>query len=274
MIDAHQHFWKYNPEEFSWLEGDFSCLRRDFLPEHLAETLLDTGVTGTISVQARRSLAETESLLELSDKSDFIRGVVGWVPLKEEGVGCILDRCGAHPRFKGVREILQGASDSEYFTNPFFNGGIRELTRRRLSYDLLIYPGQLAAATIFVEHHPDQIFILDHMAKPEIQKDFVKSWAHDIRRLATHPNVFCKLSGLVTEIKETPWDIDLLVPYFDVVLSAFGPKRLMFGSDWPVCLAKTDYARWLLIIQHLIASLSVEERKQITHSTATQVYKL
>lgn len=274
MIDTHQHFWKFTPEEFGWLEGDLSGLRRDFLPAQLRETIVDTGVTGVVSVQARRTLEETKWLLELAARESMIMGVVGWAPLKDASIGAILDDLARNPALKGVREVLQGAPDSEYLAHPDFDRGIRELTRRSLPYDLLVFHDQLPAATQFVQRHPGQIFILDHMAKPEIRKDFAAAWAGDIRALAALGNVYCKFSGVVTEVRESKWDLDLLRPYFEAAWEAFGPDRLMFGSDWPVCLARVEYRQWIETVKHLAAPLSAGDREMFFHATARRAYRL
>ena len=274
MIDTHQHFWKFTPEAFGWLEGPLSSLKRDFLPEHLKATLSKTDVKKVVSVQARRTLAETEWLLEMAEQEKLILGVVGWVPLKEKSVGAILDQLSLRPAFKGVREVLQGAPDAEYLTDLDFNRGIGELTKRSIPYDLLVFGDQLAAATRFVHCHPDQIFILDHVAKPEIRKDFAADWARDIRALGSLDHVYCKFSGLVTEVREPAWDLELLRPYFEVVWQAFGAKRLMFGSDWPVCLARIEYQKWIEIVEQLAAPLSAIERRQFFEDNAQRAYRL
>jgi L-fuconolactonase len=196
MIDTHQHFWKFTPEEFDWLQGTFAGLRRDFLPEHLRATVSKTDVKGVVSVQARRTLAETEWLLEMADQEKLILGVVGWIPLKEKSVGDILDQLRLRPAFKGVREVLQGASDAEYLTDPDFNRGIRELTKRDIPYDLLVFHDQLPAVARFVEGHPNQVFILDHIAKPEIHRNVTVNWARDMRALASLENVYVNSPGL------------------------------------------------------------------------------
>jgi L-fuconolactonase len=196
MIDTHQHFWKFTPEEFDWLQGTFAGLRRDFLPEHLRATVSKTDVKGVVSVQARRTLAETEWLLEMADQEKLILGVVGWIPLKEKSVGDILDQFKLRPAFKGVREVLQGASDAEYLTDPDFNRGIRELTKRDIPYDLLVFHDQLPAVARFVEGHPNQVFILDHIAKPEIHRNVTVNWARDMRALASLENVYVNSPGL------------------------------------------------------------------------------
>jgi L-fuconolactonase len=274
MIDTHQHFWRYDPAEFGWLNGELACLRRDFLPQHLAETLAGTPTTGVISVQARQSLDETKWLLDLAEPDSLIRGVVGWVPLRSEAVGSILDDLRRHAAFKGVREFLQGAPDASHFDHDDFNRGIRELTRRRIPYDLLVVQDQLPSTVKFVDRHPNQVFILDHIGKPELKSNIPPEWAKEIHSLAERPNVYCKISGFVTEVRELTWNDGLLRPYFETVLEAFGPRRLMFGSDWPVLLARTGYRPWQNGVMQWLAPLSAPEREAISASTARQVYSL
>ena len=241
-VDAHQHFWRYTPEEFGWLEGPLAALRRDFLPAELAPLLAAAGVTGTVAVQARQSLAETQWLLDLARAHPFIRGVVGWVPLAAPDVGKILDRFAGQPRLKGVRHVVQ-AEPAGFLDAPAFNAGLREVTARGLTYDLLVFARQLEEATRFVDRHPAQAFVLDHIAKPVVQGPPPAEWRRQLRELARREHVGCKFSGVVTEVPGGRWTPALLRPYFEEVLAAFGPHRLMFGSDWPVCLAASDYAR-------------------------------
>ncbi len=271
MIDAHHHFWNYNSNEFGWISDDMSVLQRDFLPTTLMQAIEGTGVSGVISVQARTVLTETEWLLELAAQFPVIKAVVGWVPLKDPEIGSLLDQLSRNPRFRGVREVIQGVSDERFFTCVDFNRGIRELTSRNIPFDLLIFHYQLASAIRFVDSHPNQRFIVDHIAKPEIRKEVPEVWAREIRELAKRPNVFCKFSGLTTEICEASWDQELLRPYFETVFEAFGP-RLMFGSDWPVCLLRTDYPSWILVVKELAAELSEGERTALVSATATKVY--
>ena len=274
IIDSHHHFWTYNAAEFGWITDDMAVLRRDYLPAQLEQTGAASGVTGAITVQARTCLEETGWLLDLGARHELIRGVVGWVPLKEDSVGSTLDRLAANPLFRGVREVIQGAPDAEYFDCPAFHRGMRELTSRGIPFDLLIFHHQLPRALQFVDAHPNQRFIVDHIAKPEIRPGGSEAWARDIRRLARRPNVFCKFSGVTTEVRESSWDADLIRPYFETVLKAFGPDRLMFGSDWPVCLLKTEYARWLSVTNELIGNLSESERDAFYRRTAAAAYGL
>jgi L-fuconolactonase len=274
MIDSHHHFWNYTAAEFGWVTNEMAILRRDFLPENLEKAVVGTGINGAISVQARRSVEETNWLLGLATGNPLIKGVVGWAPLKDASVGGLLDRLVEDPLFCGVREILQGAADEEYFDCPDFNRGMRELTLRGIPYDLLIFHHQLGRAAQFVDAHPAQRFILDHIAKPEIRKAWSGDWARALRELARRPNVFCKFSGVVTEVREPSWDAAFIRPYFETALEAFGAARLMFGSDWPVCLLRTGYSRWVSAVQELAAPLSANEREEFFGGTARTAYAL
>lgn len=274
MIDAHHHFWIYRPNEFAWLTDEMEVLRRHFMPADLKAAAEPAGVTGVITVHAKRSRTDTAWLLSLAAQDPFIKGVIGWVPLKDAELGVILDDLRKNPRFRGAREILQGASDDEFFTCPDFNRGLKELTVRQIPFDLAISQDQLASATRLVDQHPDQQFILDHLAKPEIAGSGIGEWGTQIRELAQRPNVFAKFSGVVTGMREAGWGPDFIKPYFDTALEAFGPQRLMFGSDWPMCLQQVDYARWVGIVKELASSLSADESEAFFSKTAQSAYAL
>jgi L-fuconolactonase len=259
-IDAHQHFWRYNATEFDWMDDSMAAIRRDFLPADLAAT----GIDGTVAVQARQSVAETEWLLQLADRHPFIKGVVGWLPLASPRL-----MIPSHPKLKGVRHVAQAEPDG-FLDGADFNRGVSRLKHFKLVYDILVFERQLPEATRFVDRHPQQVFVLDHVAKPRIKDNRLEPWATHIRELAKRPNVFCKLSGMVTEADHRNWTETQLRPYFDVVLEAFGPRRLMYGSDWPVCLVACDYARW----QRIVAEWSATERDRILAGTAMEVYRL
>ncbi len=252
-----------------------SGIRRDFLPPDLMSVLHVARLDGTIAVQARQSLAETEWLLNLCRLFPYIRGVVGWVPLAEQGesVGSLLDRYGTHPRFKGVRHVLQAEPDA-YFENARFNEALQEVAHCGLTYDLLIFSRQLPAATAWVDRHPSLRIVLDHIAKPLVSGPPPQAWREGIRELARRPHVFCKFSGIVTETPGWRWTTDLVRPYFEVVLEAFGPERMMFGSDWPVCLLAGGYEPWLEAVEELLQSLAGSERDAIMGGTATAAYQL
>ncbi len=279
VIDAHHHFWRYTDEEYGWIPPDWSALRRDFLPEDLARELAAAGVDGVVSVQARQSLVETDWLLDLAARHAFIRGVVGWVPLVAPDLEQHLDRLAAHPaavagKLRAFRHVLQGEPDDAYMLREDFNRGIRALTRRGLVYDILIFERHLPNAVTFVDRHPDQTFVVDHIAKPRIAANELEPWAKNIRELARRPNVACKLSGMVTEADVLSWTPARLRPYFEVVLEAFGPDRLLFGSDWPVCLAGVGYAEWKTTVASALSALSATEHSAVFGGNARRIYGL
>ncbi|MDI1249747.1 MAG: amidohydrolase family protein [Lacunisphaera sp.] len=272
-IDAHQHFWRYTPEEFDWISDGMGAIRRDFQPTDLAPFLAAAHVDGTIAVQARQTLAETTGLLEHAQRHPFIKGVVGWVPLTDPEAPRRLDELGADKNLKGVRHVLQGEPDA-FMTDPAFNAGLRAVTARGLSYDLLVQAPQLPAALALVDRHPSLPFVLDHLAKPVITGAPPAEWRRDLAELARRPNVCCKFSGVVTEVLGIEWTPELLWPYFDVVLALFGPDRLMFGSDWPVCLVAAEYTRWDRFVESCVTGLASAERKAILGDTAAKFYRL
>ncbi len=274
VIDSHHHFWRYSDEEYGWIPPDWSALRRDFLPEDLQAEIAAAGVDGVVSVQARQSLIETEWLLEHAARHDFIRGVVGWLPLVDADIEAHLDRFAAHAKLRGLRHVLQGEPDDAYMLRPDFERGVRALTRRRLAYDVLILERHLPNAIVFADRHADATLIVDHVAKPRIAAGELEPWSKNIRELARRPHVACKLSGMVTEADVRTWTPESLRPYFEVVLEAFGPGRILFGTDWPVCLAACGYARWKETVETWITPLSPAERAAILGDNAVRLYRL
>lgn len=276
IIDSHHHFWKYDANDYPWIDDDLSMLQRDFGCEELENAVRGTGVSGVVSVQARTVVSETDYLLESGARCPLVRGVVGWAPLKDAGVGRLLDKWGSDLLFKGVREICQGADDGDFFDNEEFNRGIGELTRRDLPYDLLLFEDQLETVIRFVDRHPNQRFIVDHIAKPNITKRaFASNWAAGLKNLGRRGNVIaCKVSGVVTEVRDPEWSTELLRPYFEAALDAFGASRLMFGSDWPVCLSRIDYSGWLNCMGELVSRLSPEEIAGFYFANAISAYDL
>jgi L-fuconolactonase len=271
-IDAHHHFWRYTPEEYGWIEESMRAIRRDFLPEHLRAEIASAGIDGVISIQARQSLEETFWLIELAARNEFIKAVVGWVSLVEADVQKHLSRFIAQKKFRAVRHVLQGEPDERFMLRDDFNRGIAALHEFNLAYDILIFECHLPQTIEFVDRHPQQTFVLDHIAKPRIKDNVMEPWRTNICELAKRPNVFCKISGMVTEADYVRWTEEQLRPYFDVVLQAFGPSRLMFGSDWPVCLVACGYARWHEIVARWTAQLSAAERDEIFGGTARRAY--
>jgi L-fuconolactonase len=274
IVDSHQHFWRYDAREYDWIGDELAAIRRDFLPADLAREIEAAGVDAVVSVQARQSLEETEWLLALAAENDFVAGVVGWVPLTSPTVAETLARLAASPRLCGVRHVLQGEPDPDFAARPDFNAGIAVLRGHGLVYDILVYERQLPMATALVDRHPDQVFVVDHVAKPRIRDGVVSPWRERIRELGRHPNVFCKLSGMVTEADPRGWTRASLEPYAQAVLEAFGPSRVMFGSDWPVCLAGCGYSQWLATVRELCGTLSAAERDKVLGGTARRAYGL
>ena len=273
-IDSHHHFWSYSAEQYPWIGEAMSGLRHDFLPEHLRTEIAAAGIDGVVSVQARQTVGETEWLLSLADRNDFIKAVVGWVPLADAGVREVISKFAANPKLRAVRHVVQDEPDDRFILGADFNRGVSMLRDFGLVYDILIFERQLAPSIEFVDRHPQQVFVLDHIAKPRIGDNAIEPWRANIRELARRQNVFCKVSGMVTEADWKTWSAEQLRPYFDVVLEAFGPKRLMFGTDWPVCLAASGYARWVETVRGFAAGLSAEEQEWLFGKTAALAYSL
>jgi len=274
-IDSHHHFWKFSQTAYPWINSQMSVLQRDFLPEDLKRQIAGLGIDGVVSVQARQSMEETEWLLELAEQHDFIRGVVGWIPLQSEEVQAEIERLSHNDLLKSVRHVVQDEPDDTFLLGEKFNRGVSWLKDYGLVYDILIFARQLPNTVRFVDQHPDQEFVLDHIAKPTIAADnFDHLWAKHFRELAKRPNVTCKFSALVTEVRDLEWTVSSLQPYWDVALEAFTPQRLMFGSDWPVCLLRSPYATWISAVEQLAAQLTATESEQFWHQTATRAYHL
>jgi len=276
-IDAHQHFWRYAPEEYPWIGAGMERIARDFLVADLEAVARPEGVGGSVAVQARQSLTETRWLLELAAAHPFIQGVVGWVDLRSERVGeQLAEFAGQGPdqKFVGVRHVVQDEPDPRFLLGEAFVRGLRQLHAFGLTYDLLLYPPQLPAAEKLAGMLPEQPIVLDHMAKPRVKTGEIAEWRRDIEALARHENVSCKVSGLVTEAAWQGWKPADFRPYLDVVLAAFGPQRLMVGSDWPVCLVAGSYAEVAGIAREFFSGLAPTEQEQVAGGTARRIYGL
>ncbi len=271
-IDAHQHFWRYDPVELDWIDASMALLRRDFLPGDLAPLLLANGIDACVAVQARQSFQETEFLLDLADRHPIVSAVVGWVDLRSPEIEAELERLHARPKLAGFRHIAQAEPDDRFLVSPEFVRGIAALARHDFTYDLLVVPRQLPAAIELARAFPAQRFVLDHIAKPEIRARSLEPWATRVRALGQLPNVSCKLSGLVTEADWTGWKPEDFRPYLDVIFEAFGTARLMFGSDWPVCLVAASYGRVLGLVRDFIGALSTDEQAAILGGNAAAFY--
>jgi L-fuconolactonase len=272
-IDSHQHFWQFNPVEYGWMQADWP-IRRDFLPADLAPVLRAQHLYGCVAVQARQSLEETRWLLRLAEGASFIRGVVGWVNLCSPDVAKQLEAFGTHPKFVGVRHVVQDEPDDGFMRREDFQRGIAALHGFGLTYDLLVVPRQLPAAIALAQKFPAQPFVLDHLAKPPIKSGASSPWGEQIRELARLPNVTCKLSGLVTEADWQNWRADDFKPYLDVAIAAFGPDRLMFGSDWPVCLLAGSYERVFAVVEDYARQLGTDMRAKFFGENAAKFYGL
>ncbi|MBI1982975.1 MAG: amidohydrolase family protein [Acidobacteria bacterium] len=273
-IDSHQHFWKYNPTEYGWMQEGMESLRRDYLPGDLAPLLAADGIDGTVAVQARQTAEESRWLLELADQNPFIKGVVGWVDLCHPKVEQQLERFARHPKFRGVRHIVHDEPDDRFLMRRAFVDGIGCLAQFGLTYDLLLFPRHLPVACELVRLFPEQPFVLDHIAKPPIKDHTPEPWAADIRRLARFPNVYCKISGMVTEADWRGWKPADFTPYLEVVFECFGTKRLMVGSDWPVCTLAASYSAVMQIVAKHFSQLSHDERAAIWGGNAKSFYRL
>jgi L-fuconolactonase len=273
-IDAHHHLWRYTPAEYGWIDEEMQALRRDFLPKDLIVEIAAAGIDGTVAVQARQTLEETKWLLDLADDCPAIRGVVGWAPIAGEEFPACMEQFDGRAKLKGLRHVIQGEQDEHYILREDFNSGIRTMQGSGLVYDILIYERHLEDTIYFVDEHPDQAFVLDHISKPLIAAGTLEPWASRMRELGQRENVWCKVSGLVTEANWKTWTPDSLKPYLDATVEAFGPERLMVGSDWPVCLVASGYKQWFEVLRSYFAGFSETERARIFGGTAIEVYGL
>ncbi|MEM8893178.1 MAG: amidohydrolase family protein [Bacteroidota bacterium] len=271
-IDAHQHFWNYQPDRDHWITDEMSILRRDYLPVSLYPLLVENSIDGCVAVQADQSLEETRFLLSLAEKHDWIKGVVGWVDLESNTLPDQLEEFSNELKLVGFRHILQAEPNGK-MTNPRFVEGVNLLGQYDFTYDLLIYHDQLDEAIGFVSGITTPV-VLDHFGKPDIQSGQLASWKSGLNELAQRENVTIKLSGLVTEADWENWSVEALQPYFDAVLEAFGTDRIMFGSDWPVCLLASTYTQWIETVEVLISGLSSKEKDMITGENAIRFYNL
>lgn len=273
-IDSHQHFWNYELPNHAWINDEMAVIRRDFTPADLAPILAANDVAGCVAVQADQTRAETDFLLDLAAKHDFIRGVVGWIDLRADDLEAQLDDyAGAH-QLKGFRHIVQGEPDPRFMLRPDFLRGIELIGKRGYTYDILILPHQLGSALELVRLFPEQRFVLDHLAKPYIKDGYIAGWEAGIRALAAHPNVWCKVSGLVTEADYHRWTEAQLKPYLDVVFDAWPGERIMFGSDWPVCRVAAPYDRVLGLMNNYLDGFEAERKEAVLGGNCRAFYRL
>ena len=272
-VDAHHHLWRYDPLEYGWIDSSMAVLQRDFLARDLEREAEAVGVTASVAVQARQTLEETEWLLGIAAESKLIQGVVGWAPIASPGFARELETLQRQPLLKGLRHVVQGEPDG-FLDGQAFNNGMTALEPSGLVYDVLIFARQLTEATHFVDRHPRQQFVLDHIAKPAIASGEFEIWSAAIGELAQRENVVCKLSGMVTEAHWDSWSAGGLKRYFDRVLEVFEPKRLMVGTDWPVVNVASTYSDWWNVVAEWLKPLSATERSLIEGEVAARIYKL
>jgi L-fuconolactonase len=272
-IDSHQHFWKFDPIRDAWIDASMEKIARDFLPEDLKPLLDQSKIDGCVAVQADQSETETDFLLDLAGRYDFVKGVVGWVDLRSPQLSERLEHYCNNSFFKGVRHIVQAEKDGFMLQESFLKG-IQQLKDFNLTFDILIFPHQLEEAVALVKKNPEQAFVLDHIAKPYIKDKKIDQWAKHINQLAAHQNVNCKLSGLLTEADWNHWQEEDFTAYLTVIMEAFGTDRLMYGSDWPVCLLAGSYPHVVRIVENFISSLSTDDQKKIMGQNAHHFYNL
>lgn len=272
IIDAHQHFWRYNASKHSWISDDMEVLRADFLPPDLKKELDRAGVDGCIAVQADQSEEETDFLLELARKYSFIKGVVGWLDLRADDLEERLEHYTGNDYLKGIRHVIQDEPDDWFLLRAGFLRGVEKLREYNLCYDILIFARQLPVAVEFAARFPDHRFVVDHIAKPDIKEQKIVKWEEGIRELARHPKMYCKISGMVTEADWKNWKSEDFKPYLDVVFDAFSPERLMFGSDWPVCTLAVGYQEIYRLVRNYIGGLGPEEQAMILGGNAREFY--
>ena len=272
-VDSHQHFWIFDPVRDSWITAEMETIQRDFLPADLKPVLEENGMDGCVAVQSDQSDSETEFLLHLADANDFIKGVVGWIDLRAANLYDRLEICSQFEQLKGFRHIVQGEQDG-FLLQPEFIKGVGQLAAFDFTYDILIYPNQLSEAFEFAKRLPNVRFVLDHIAKPYIKKEETDVWEKGINQLSELPNVSCKLSGIVTEADWYTWKKSDFEPYLDIVLEAFGTDRLLFGSDWPVCLVAAKYGDMKEVVTDFIGPLSKSEQANIMGNNAVNFYNL
>jgi L-fuconolactonase len=272
IIDAHHHLWNYNDREYGWIDESMSVLRNNFSMVEFRKETSFAGEVQSIAVQARQTLEETEWLLSLSETDETIAGVVGWAPLRSPVIGEHLERLKDKGKLCGIRHVVQDEPDRDFILRNDFNDGISALKDFNLTYDILVTEKQLPQTVEFVKRHPSQPFVIDHIAKPDIKNHSFDDWARHMRELASFPNISCKLSGMITEADWKKWTADDLKPYIVKMLDLFGPGRLMFGSDWPVCLVAGGYEKWFNILDSFLSELSESDKESIYSGNAAEFY--
>jgi len=272
-VDSHVHFWHYDEQEYDWISDGMEVLQQDYLPRHVARTLNRNGLDGCVAVQARQSELETHFLVELAKTNEIIKGVVGWIDLRDENLEERLQYFSQYPQIKGWRHVVQGEPD-DFLLRKDFQRGIQALQPFGYTYDVLIYHHQLKPAIEFVSLFPEQKFVIDHCAKPDIRGKSIDTWKMHMKEMAKHPNVSCKISGLLTETRWKQWSPADFYPYLDVIFEAFGTDRLLYGSDWPVVLLSGIYVQWRSLIDKYMENMDEDEKEKVMGGNAVAFYGL
>ncbi|TYA74679.1 amidohydrolase family protein [Seonamhaeicola marinus] len=274
IIDSHQHFWNYEPKKHEWIDDSMKVIRRDFLPADLKAVYQENGIDGCVAVQADQTTVETDFLIQLAKENTFIKGVVGWVDLRSDAIESELEVYKGIEILKGFRHVVQGEPDHNFLLRPNFVNGIKALEKENYTYDILIFPHQLGATLEFVKQFPNMRFVIDHIAKPYIKDGFYDGWAALMKEVGKHENVYCKVSGMITEADFNSWTPEQINPYLNLVFEAFGAERIMFGSDWPVCLVAGNYSEVKQLITNFIAGLGATEQTNVMGQNAIEFYNL
>ncbi|HEX8356098.1 MAG TPA: amidohydrolase family protein [Segetibacter sp.] len=273
-IDSHQHFWKFDPVRDSWITEDMAVIQNDFMPANLQPLLLENGFQGCVTVQSDQSAAHNLFLIKQAQENSFIKGVVGWVDLQAHDIEDQLLQLARFEKMKGFRHVLQGEAERDFMLRKQFMNGISKLKNCNFTYDILIFPDQLRFIPAFVSAFPEQKFVIDHIAKPAIKDGKIEDWKKDIEAVAAYENVWCKISGMVTEADWKGWKTSHFTPYLDAVTEAFGMERIMFGSDWPVCLVAASYKKMLFVVEDHFSAFSTPEQEAFFGGNATEFYNL
>ncbi len=273
-IDCHQHFWKYNEQDYGWMDDNMNAIKHDFLPPDLHRELQQMNFNGSVAVQARQTMEETHWLLSLADQYDYIKGVVGWLDLQSPDIEKQLDFLSGNPKLVAIRHLIQDEPDIDFMLKESFLNGISRLKQYDLTYDILVYPRHLKNAIKLVKRFPETTFVIDHIAKPRIRDQVLEPWKTYITEIAKHFNVYCKVSGMVTEADWDKWNPDTFAPYLDVIFDVFDPERIMIGSDWPVCTLAGGYKEVMNIVTGYIGCFSTREQSMILGGNALNAYRL
>mgnify|MGYP006083112983 FL=1 len=274
IIDSHQHFWKYNPSRHNWINDNMSVIRKDFMPSDLKTIYVENNIDGCIAIQVDQTINETNFLLNLAKENTFIKGVVGWIELRAPNINEVLNHYSNFEQIKGFRHIVQGENDNKFLLRSEFLRGISYLEKYNYVYDILIFPNQLEMALEFVKKFPNNKFVIDHIAKPNIKDNLYREWAKLMSKISNYENVFCKMSGMITEADYKLWTPDQITPYMDLVLKSFGSKRILFGSDWPVCLVAGSYKKVKELVVNFIEKLSENEKANVMGKNAINLYNI